>query len=116
MKIFQRRTLLKIEDRGIDRVIKSLTSQNSKEPDQGRENWKMINLNKTMSITRKENLPQVCFSKLAFFVKKKGDKLHEYSTLKADKSLQQMATEMQDTRMMSNIAGGDLVAIQTKYS
>ena len=32
-----------------------------------------------------------------------------------DKELRQMATEMQDTSLISRISGGDLVAIEAKY-
>lgn len=43
------------------------------------------------------------------------EKLHEFSTLGTDESLKQMATEMQDTEILSKIMSGDLIAIKAKY-
>ena len=45
----------------------------------------------------------------------KSEKLHEYTTVNADKALRSMATEMLDTEILAKISGGDLVAIEAKY-
>ena len=49
------------------------------------------------------------------FCNKKNGKLHEYSTFSSDKTLRNMALEMQDTVLMAKISAGDLVAIEVKY-
>ena len=45
----------------------------------------------------------------------KSEKLHEYTTVNADKALRSMATEMLDTEILAKISGGDLVSIEAKY-
>ncbi len=42
-------------------------------------------------------------------------KLHNCTTLTLDHDLRQMATDLQDTRLLARISGGDLVAIEAKY-
>ena len=44
-----------------------------------------------------------------------GLQLHEFKTLEADKTLRQMATDLQETELMARIEGGDLVALEAKY-
>ena len=41
--------------------------------------------------------------------------LHNYATENAERKLCEMATQMQDTKLLSKIAGGDIVAIEAKY-
>ena len=41
--------------------------------------------------------------------------LHNCSTMELDQELRQMATELQDTSLLSRISGGDLIAIEAKY-
>ena len=41
--------------------------------------------------------------------------LQEFSTLDADTKVRQMATELQDSQLLSTIQGGDLVALEAKY-
>ena len=41
--------------------------------------------------------------------------LHEFSTLDADTNVRQMATELQDSQLLSTIQGGDIVALEAKY-
>ena len=41
--------------------------------------------------------------------------LHEFRTLEADKTIRQMATELQRTELMARMEGGDLVALEAKY-
>ena len=41
--------------------------------------------------------------------------LHEFRTLEADKTIRQMATELQETELMARMEGGDLVALEAKY-
>ncbi len=45
----------------------------------------------------------------------KSEQLHEFSTFNADKSVRVMATEMNDTSVLVDLADGDLVAIEAKY-
>ena len=49
------------------------------------------------------------------FCAKDNGKLHACTTMKLDNNLRQMATELQDTKLLVRIAGGDLVAIEAKY-
>ena len=42
-------------------------------------------------------------------------KLHNCTTLALDHDFHQMATDLQDTRLLARISGGDLVAIEAKY-
>lgn len=44
-----------------------------------------------------------------------NDKLHNFTTLEADRSLRQIASEVGDFELLSRISGGDLVAIEAKY-
>ncbi|KAJ8349373.1 hypothetical protein SKAU_G00245030 [Synaphobranchus kaupii] len=41
--------------------------------------------------------------------------LHEVSTFDADKKIQTMITELDDTKFMTRIVGGDLMAMEAKY-
>ena len=41
--------------------------------------------------------------------------LHQFKTLEADKTLRQMATDLQKTELMARIEGGDHVALEAKY-
>ena len=51
-----------------------------------------------------------------FFDKgKEQEDLHEFSTSDADRNVRTMATELQDTELLSKIGGGDLIAIEAKY-
>ena len=52
---------------------------------------------------------------LCIFCEDGGSGLHEYATFKAGQSLQAMATEMQDTKLLSKVLCGDLVANEAKY-
>ena len=55
-------------------------------------------------------------SQLCLFCKqKKAESFHEYTTVKANKSLRRMATEMLDTEILAKISEGNLVAIEAKY-
>lgn len=56
------------------------------------------------------NFPQGCI----ICTKSEGG-LRNCSTLSLDQSLRDMATELQDSDLLSRIAGGDLVAIEAKY-
>jgi len=49
------------------------------------------------------------------FCQKEDGHLNEFRTLEADKSVRQMATELQDTELMARIGGGDVVALEAKY-
>ena len=50
------------------------------------------------------------------FCQKESGKLHEFRTLKADKSLRQMATDLWDTELITRIEGDDLVVLETPLS
>ncbi len=52
---------------------------------------------------------------LCIFCNTSSDHLHSCSTIELDKELKQMALELQDTRLMSRISGGDVIAIEAKY-
>ena len=41
--------------------------------------------------------------------------LYQFKTLEADKTLRQMATDLQETELMARIEGGDHVALEAKY-
>ena len=41
--------------------------------------------------------------------------VHEITTLGADETIRQMATELQETHLMARIEGGDLIALDAKY-
>ena len=41
--------------------------------------------------------------------------LHEVSTLQADKNIREMITELNDTKLMTRIVAGDLIALEAKY-
>lgn len=43
------------------------------------------------------------------------NKLYEYATDSAEITHRQMALDMQDSRQLAKISGGDLVAIEAKY-
>ena len=49
------------------------------------------------------------------FCKQENGHLREFKTLEVDKSVRQMATEMQDVELMARMEGGDLVALEAKY-
>ena len=49
------------------------------------------------------------------FCSKPSGKLHQCATMGLDNNLQKMATDMEDTRLLARISGGDLVAIEAKY-
>lgn len=42
-------------------------------------------------------------------------KLHAFTTFSAEQSLREMATMMQDTKLLAKMSGGDLVALEAKY-
>lgn len=44
-----------------------------------------------------------------------SETLHEFSTFNANRSINQMATDMDDMDMLVKISGGDLVALEAKY-
>uniref|UniRef100_UPI00358EDFCA uncharacterized protein n=1 Tax=Myxine glutinosa TaxID=7769 RepID=UPI00358EDFCA len=46
---------------------------------------------------------------------KEEDALHEVSTLEADNNIREMITELNDTKLMTRIVGGDLIALEAKY-
>jgi hypothetical protein len=46
---------------------------------------------------------------------KEEDILHEFSTFDADKNVRTIATDLQDTELLSKISTGDLIAIEAKY-
>ena len=56
-----------------------------------------------------------CRMECCIFCTKPEGSLHNCSTFSLDKSLREMATELQDTELLSRLAGGDLVAIEAKY-
>ncbi len=49
------------------------------------------------------------------FCTKQDGHLHEFRTLDADVNVRLMATELQDTALLTRIEGGDLTAIEAKY-
>ena len=49
------------------------------------------------------------------FCNEKNGHLHEFRTLDADENVRRMATDLQDTALLSTIEGGDLVALDAKY-
>ena len=49
------------------------------------------------------------------FCEEDGDKLHQFSTLQSDTSVQSMARDLQDVSLLSKIEGGDLIALEAKY-
>ncbi len=49
------------------------------------------------------------------FCDDESGQLHNCSTLGLDKELRKMATDLQDTSLLSRISGGDLIAIDAKY-
>ena len=51
-----------------------------------------------------------------FCGKVSSEKLHEYSTRNDDISLRAMANDVQDSSLLTKISGGDLVAIEAKYT
>ena len=54
---------------------------------------------------------------VCFFCKgdAKAERLHEFTTFNADKSVKVMAAEMNDTDLSVKLTDGDLVAIEAKY-
>ena len=50
-----------------------------------------------------------------FCATESNDKLHNFTTLEADRNLRQIATQLGDFELLSRISGGDLVAIEAKY-
>ena len=46
---------------------------------------------------------------------RKLGKLHQCATMGLDKDLRKMATDLEYTRLLARISGGDLVAIEAKY-
>ena len=46
----------------------------------------------------------------------KAEPLHEFTTLNGDKSVNVMATEMNDADLLTKLADGDLIAIEAKYN
>ncbi len=52
---------------------------------------------------------------LCIFCSKSSGTLHLCSTMALDHELRKMAEELQDTTLLTKIAGGDLVAIDAKY-
>lgn len=55
-------------------------------------------------------------SNICIFCEQTGPhKLHEYATQSAEQGLRQMAHDMQDTKLLAHLSGGDLVAIEAKY-
>ena len=44
-----------------------------------------------------------------------SERLHEFTTFNADKSIKVMAIEMNDTNLLAKFADSDLVAIEAKY-
>ena len=59
----------------------------------------------------RELLKAVCI----FCTKETGD-LHEFNTFSADANLKQMATDLQDSGLLSRIANTDLIALEAKYN
>ena len=49
------------------------------------------------------------------FCNEQNGHLHEFRTLDADENVRRMATDLQDTALLSTIEGGDLVALDAKY-
>ena len=49
------------------------------------------------------------------FCSEVSGKLHSCTTMTLDHDLCQMATDLQDTKLLARISGGDLVAIEAKY-
>lgn len=45
----------------------------------------------------------------------KDGQLHEFRTLGADENIRQMATQLQETKLMAGTEGGDLIALEAKY-
>ena len=41
--------------------------------------------------------------------------LHEFRTFDADENVKRMATDLQDTLLLTRIAGGDLTVLEAKY-
>ena len=49
------------------------------------------------------------------FCQRKDELLHEFRTLDADETVRHMATELQETELISRMEGGGLIAIDAKY-
>ncbi len=49
------------------------------------------------------------------FCQQENGHLHEFQTLEIDKTVRQMALELQETDVMARMEGGDLIALEAKY-
>ena len=50
-----------------------------------------------------------------FCEKGKEGEVHNFRTFDADENVRTIATELKDTRLLSTLAGGDLITIEAKY-
>ena len=56
-----------------------------------------------------------CSKSACIFCDVDSGQLHNCSTMELDKELREMATELQDSLLLSKISGGDIIAIEAKY-
>ena len=57
---------------------------------------------------------QLLSKEVCLFCSHSGD-LHEVMTLEVDEKVRQMATNLQDSALLKQLAGGDMIAIEAKY-
>ena len=70
---------------------------------------------KSVAKTRRLTKDKSIFESRCFFCDKSGGNLHRASTIEVDTKVRKYATELNDTRLLTKLAAGDMVAIDAMY-